>query len=75
MISHKHKTIFVHIPKTGGQSVESVFIEDEGLTWDTRAPLLLRRNDDGFPDLWHSCSKVSILDVAVVFRQDGIFRC
>lgn len=31
MISHKHKCIFVHIPKCGGQSVESVFVRDYGI--------------------------------------------
>jgi len=46
MISHKHKTIFVHVPKCGGQSVETAFLNDEGLTWKERAPLLLKRNDD-----------------------------
>lgn len=46
MIDRKHDLIFVHVPKTGGQSVEKVFIERNGLTWDERAPLLLRRNDD-----------------------------
>jgi len=45
MLSHHHKTIFVHIPKCAGQSVESAFLEDIGLTWETRAPLLLRNND------------------------------
>ncbi|MEX5730248.1 hypothetical protein Ga0609869_003601 [Rhodovulum iodosum] len=46
MISRKHKTIFVHIPKAAGQSVEHVFLQECGLDWDSRAPLLLRRNDD-----------------------------
>ena len=45
MISHHHKCIFVHIPKNAGQSVEHVFLELLGLTWETRAPLLLRSND------------------------------
>lgn len=46
MIDRKHDAVFVHVPKTGGQSVEKVFIERNGLTWDERAPMLLRKNDD-----------------------------
>lgn len=46
MISHPHRTVFVHIPKTGGQSVESVFLNDLGLKWRDRALLGLRRNGD-----------------------------
>jgi hypothetical protein len=46
VLSRKFKTIFVHIPKTGGQSVEMVFIREHALTWKTRAPLLLRFNAD-----------------------------
>ncbi len=45
MISHHHKCIFVHIPKCAGQSIEHVFLSLLGLTWETRAPLLLRPND------------------------------
>jgi hypothetical protein len=45
MLSHHHKAIFVHIPKCAGQSVEIAFLRDLGLTWRTRAPLLLHPND------------------------------
>ncbi len=44
MICHQYKCIFVHIPKTAGQSIEHVFLDLLGLTWDARAPLLLRPN-------------------------------
>jgi len=56
MICHQYKCIFVHIPKTAGQSVEHVFLDLVGLTWETRAPLLLRSNDQpelGPPRLAH----------------------
>ena len=43
MISHKHKTIFVHIPKVAGQSIETMFLNDLGLDWNTRDELLLRK--------------------------------
>lgn len=45
MLSHHHKTIFIHVPKCAGQSVETTFLNDVGLNWETRAPLLLRYND------------------------------
>ncbi len=33
MISFTHKTIFIHIPKCAGQSVEETFLNDIGLDW------------------------------------------
>ena len=48
--------MFVHIPKTAGQSIEHVFLRLLGLDWQTRAPLLLRANDQprlGPPRLAH----------------------
>ena len=44
MLSTKFKCIFVHIPKTGGQSIEHVFLKLHNLSWEERAPLLLRHN-------------------------------
>lgn len=49
MISHPHRCIFVHIPKCGGQSVETMFLRDLGLTWEQRAPLLMRQAAPGEP--------------------------
>lgn len=56
MICHHYKCIFIHIPKNAGQSIENVFLKLLGLTWETRAPLLLRENDNenlGPPRLAH----------------------
>jgi hypothetical protein len=46
MISHKYRCIFVHVPKTAGQSVEKLFLDLHHLSWRNRAPLLLRHNPD-----------------------------
>ncbi|MDA7433690.1 sulfotransferase family protein [Synechococcus sp. AH-601-P18] len=56
MISHQHETIFIHIPKCAGTSVERVFLEDINVTWQNRGPLLLRINENhdvGPPRLAH----------------------
>lgn len=48
MISHKHKSIFIHIPKAAGSSIEHMFIND--LDWDkkkARMPFLLLINSNG----------------------------
>lgn len=41
MISHKHKCIFVHIPKAAGTSIERAFMDDLNLDMDNRHSLLL----------------------------------
>lgn len=40
MISLVHRTVFVHIPKCAGQSVEAAFCADLGLTWQKHRYLL-----------------------------------
>jgi hypothetical protein len=44
VLAREFETIFVHVPKTGGQSIEMVFLARFGLSWENRAPLLLRAN-------------------------------
>lgn len=78
MICHDYHCVFVHIPKTAGISVEHVFLNLLGLTWETRAPLLLRPNDDpsvGPPRLAHlkaseyvSCGHLSPEQFACYFK-------
>lgn len=56
MISHPHRCVFVHIPKTAGQSIEHAFLDLLELTWKQRTPLLLRYNANpelGPPRLAH----------------------
>jgi len=43
MISNTHRTIFVHIPKVAGQSIETMFLNDLNLDWSERSKLLLRK--------------------------------
>lgn len=56
MLDHGHKCIFIHVPKTAGQSIEKVFLSQLGIDWDDRSRLLLRfngRKDLGPPRLAH----------------------
>lgn len=56
MLSHRYKCIFVHIPKTAGQSIEQFFLDRYKLPFTTRSLLLLRSNADptvGPPRLAH----------------------
>lgn len=44
MLSHPHRTLFVHVPKCGGISIERMFLADLGLAYSDRDALLLRVN-------------------------------
>lgn len=46
MISHKQRCIFVHIPKTGGQSIETYFRKLNNLKGKRPPELVLNKNDD-----------------------------
>jgi hypothetical protein len=78
MLSRDYRTIFIHIPKTGGQSIERVFLRVHGLAWDARGRLLRRENTDpskGPPRLAHlyareylSCGHVSPEEFDAFFK-------
>lgn len=56
MISKFDNCLFVHVPKVAGQSIENVFLERAGLSWNNRAPFLLKPNQNpllGPPRLAH----------------------
>ena len=44
MISHQYKCVFVHVPKTAGQSIEHFFLNLHNLTWKEKDQLLMRKN-------------------------------
>jgi hypothetical protein len=47
MICRPYSCVFVHIPKTAGQSIEQFFMDLLGLDWkEDRDKLLLRQNDN-----------------------------
>ena len=56
MIAHPLKALFVHIPKTAGQTIEHVFLSHLGLDQNARPALLLREkleHESGPPRLSH----------------------
>ena len=60
MICHQFKCLFIHIPKVAGQSIESAFLSELGLSWEQRASLLLKKNSNplkGPPRLAHLTCK------------------
>jgi hypothetical protein len=78
MICKDYNCIFVHIPKTAGQSIEHFFLNLVGLTWETREPLTLKYNEDpslGPERLSHltaeeyvSCGHVSEAEFSKIFK-------
>lgn len=56
MLIHPYKCLFVHVPKTAGQSIEAYFMRSLGLPESEREALLLAKNRDpalGPPRLSH----------------------
>lgn len=56
MYDSSTKTLFIHIPKTAGQSVITYFLDLHNLSWEKRHLLHVKRNEDmsqGSPQVTH----------------------
>ena len=79
MICREYKCLFVHIPKSAGQSIEQFFMDRLGLDWDRdREVLHLQGNDDparGTEKLAH-LSAAEYVECGHLSRQefDGLFK-
>ena len=79
MICREYQCLFVHVPKTAGQSVEQFFMDRLDLDWDAdRDKVLLGDNDDpsrGTEKLAH-LSALEYLDCGFIPREefDGLFK-
>lgn len=74
MISHKHKTIFVHVPKVAGISIEQIFLEELNLDYQNRSALLMGVNTNlsiGPPRLSHLTAK-EFIDLH--FISDDLYK-
>lgn len=73
MLSLWHKALFVHIPKCGGQSVESTILADIGLKFSEHRRLMLCHER---PDLkgWEGPHRLAHLKAREYFELDYITR-
>ncbi|MDT0556638.1 sulfotransferase family 2 domain-containing protein [Patiriisocius hiemis] len=72
MISHKHKCIFVHVPKAAGISIEEIFLDDLNLNFQNRMALLLGKNTNkslGPPFVSHLTSSEYITQHFITQKQ------
>lgn len=46
MLDNNRKFLFIHVPKTGGQSIERSVLKSYNLTWDDKDQFLMGKNPD-----------------------------
>ena len=79
MICRKYQFLFVHVPKSAGQSIEQFFMDRMGLDWDAdRAEVLLGDNEDrsrGTEKLAHLSAEEYVQDGFVPQSEfDSLFK-
>ncbi|CAM4415865.1 hypothetical protein QT15_10945 [Pseudoalteromonas flavipulchra NCIMB 2033 = ATCC BAA-314] len=71
MISKLDKTIFIHIPKTGGQGIERVFLRRVNLDWNGANDFCSKNhNPKSEPRGWRILLLVSILTKGIFLKNN-----
>jgi hypothetical protein len=68
LFSHSHNVLFIHIPKTAGQTIANYFIGLDGLAWEDREQYMMFQNGNPV----HGPPQIAHLTLDEYYRSDLI---